>query len=118
MQLTVIFTLVVIFIYQTVADDLDTCKCWTNYKATKEDAKVYCLSTLSLATAPCNIPEAPKCRCEKAPILGFMTDVDGTWCLGYGPGNKWACENVEEWNKYEADCKDEVHCIPNSHKKV
>lgn len=97
-------------------DSIENCKCWINYVARRLDGKVQCHSVLSLATIPCNIPANPGCICEKDRVFSIMTDKDGMWCLGQG--KKWPCENEDEWNEYEKECKVELYCIPNSHRSV
>ncbi|GJQ66229.1 hypothetical protein Trydic_g4285 [Trypoxylus dichotomus] len=69
---------------------------------------------LTLLIVPCNIPEVPRCLCERAPIISIQIDKDGYWCNG--KEDKWACENVDDWSKYESECKNEVYCVPNSNK--
>lgn len=107
----------VVFLFGARADDdVDNCKCWTNYMARKVGDNVQCHSVLSLARVPCNVPESPRCKCEEDVVTSIMTDKDGKWCQGHD--KKWPCENAEEWNSYEQECKNELYCIPNSQKAV
>ncbi|KAK9744068.1 hypothetical protein QE152_g8090 [Popillia japonica] len=77
------------------------------YTLQNEDRFCICPTCRSVPTA-----EPPTCQCEKAPIIARMTDNRGIWCNG--ADENWPCENVDEWNKYESECKDVLHCIPNS----
>ncbi|KRT84690.1 hypothetical protein AMK59_2427, partial [Oryctes borbonicus] len=97
-----------------LAANIGECKCWTRYEPRETNGVVQCHSQLTLLIVPCDIPQVPNCICKKAPVTSILTDKRGMWCSG--SEEKWPCENVEEWNKYEKECKDERYCIPNSNK--
>ncbi|GJQ66227.1 hypothetical protein Trydic_g4283 [Trypoxylus dichotomus] len=116
MKIMFVSSMLLIILFQQIsADTLENCKCWTNYVPADFQGAAECHNVLTRMTQPCNIPEPPRCQCKEGSIIGIMTDVEGTWCYG-GEGNKWPCENVDEWNRYEKECKNDIHCIPNSNK--
>ncbi|GJQ66228.1 hypothetical protein Trydic_g4284 [Trypoxylus dichotomus] len=104
----------IILLQQESGDILESCKCWADYEPRDHDGTVQCHSLSTPLTTPCNIPEAADCHC-KEDFIFIMTDTEGKWCC-FGVKDKRPCENVDEWNRYEEECNDDIHCIPNSNK--